>query len=104
MRNLILVCESHKAKQPNVGCCGEKMPEKVIEKCRNLLTEKGLEMEVRAVPCLNNCKQGISIKVFPANILYGNIGENEIEEIVNQHIIAGNIVEKLRIRPVSFLD
>jgi len=104
MRNLILICESHKPKQANVGCCGEKQPEIIVQKCRNILIEKGLEVEIRSVPCLNNCKNGISIKVFPSNILYGNIGETEIEEIVNQHLIGGCIVEKLRIKPVSFLD
>lgn len=104
MKNLILVCESHKPKQTNVGCCGEKFPENIIEKCQNLLAEKGLEIEVRAVPCLNNCKQGISVKVFPANILYGNVGEEEIETIVNQHIIEGKIVTNLQIKPNNFWD
>lgn len=104
MKNLILVCESRKPKQLNVGCCGNKMPERIIEICRNILSEKGLEIEVRAVPCLNNCAKGISVKIFPSNTLYGNVNEAEIAEIVNQHIIEGNIVTHLHIKPPSFLD
>jgi len=38
------------------------------------------------------------VVVYPEGIFYGNVQLSDVEEIVEQHIVDGNPVERLRLR------
>ncbi|HEX8926066.1 MAG TPA: ferredoxin, partial [Terriglobales bacterium] len=47
--------------------------------------------------CLDQCEHGPVVVVYPEAVWYGNVHPQDVEEIVEQHIIEGRPVERLRI-------
>ena len=63
------------------------------------LKELGLNADVRAnsAGCLDACEFGVSVVVYPEQIWYGGVTLNDVEEIIQSHIINNNPVERLKI-------
>jgi (2Fe-2S) ferredoxin len=47
--------------------------------------------------CLDQCEHGPTVVVYPEAVWYGGVKPGDAEEIVNEHLIAGRPVERLRI-------
>jgi len=47
--------------------------------------------------CLDQCEHGPNVVVYPEAVWYGNVQPEDAAEIVNEHLIAGRPVERLRI-------
>lgn len=45
--------------------------------------------------CLGPCETGPNVLVYPDGILYANVGENDIEAIIAEHLLAGQPVRRL---------
>jgi (2Fe-2S) ferredoxin len=70
---------------------------------RKLLNDKaiaaGLKGKVRinASGCLDQCEHGISVVVYPEQTWYGFVKPEDLEEIVESHLVAGKPVERLEL-------
>lgn len=91
----IFICTN----QRNDGrrCCGEEHGLKLVAEMKRLLKEKGINKEIRAqrAGCLDACDYGPSMVVYPEGVFYGKVQLGDIEQIVNEHLINNNIVERL---------
>jgi (2Fe-2S) ferredoxin len=47
--------------------------------------------------CLDQCEHGPTVVVYPEAVWYGNVKPEDAAEIVNEHLIGGRPVERLRI-------
>lgn len=47
--------------------------------------------------CLGRCKQGPLCVVYPDGIWYSYIDEDDVREIIDSHLLQGNIVERLKL-------
>lgn len=67
------------------------------DKCRdaNLLGEG--KIGVSESRCLGRCENGPVAVVYPDNIWYQYIDEEDIDEIITRHLRAGVVVERLQI-------
>ena len=45
--------------------------------------------------CLGPCGTGPTVVIYPEGIWYGKIGVNDVEEIMDQHVLGGKPVERL---------
>jgi (2Fe-2S) ferredoxin len=95
----IFICENKRPDGHPRGCCSEKGSAEVREHLKLRLNELGLNAEIRAnsVGCLDSCEFGISVVVYPEQIWYGAVTKNDVEEIIQSHIINNNPVERLKI-------
>lgn len=50
---------------------------------------------VKMTGCFGFCEKGSIVKIIPDNTFYINVSPEDVSEIVNEHIIKGNIVERL---------
>jgi len=41
------------------------------------------------------CSIGTAVLVYPENVWYAQVGEDDVREIVERHLIAGEVVERL---------
>ncbi|RCS50631.1 (2Fe-2S) ferredoxin domain-containing protein [Bremerella cremea] len=59
----------------------------------------GLKAQVRANDsgCLDQCDDGQVVVIYPQAIWYGGVGVEDAERIIHETILAGNILEDLRI-------
>ena len=88
-RSTILVCGG-------TGCTSSGSP-KLYERFATLLAEKGLENEVKLVKtgCFGLCAAGPVVIVYPEGAFYSGITVEDVDTIVEEHLIKGRIVTKL---------
>ncbi len=100
----IFVCENKRPEGDPRGCCFDKGGAQVREKFKKRIKELGLNHQVRAnaAGCLDACKFGITVLIYPEQIWYGRVSINDVEEIIQSHIINNKPVERLIIKDERF--
>ncbi|WP_028308063.1 NuoF family protein [Desulfitibacter alkalitolerans] len=78
------------------GCVASDS-EKVIKNLKIVIKARGQADQVSVVKtgCFGFCEQGPIVKVEPDNVFYVRVGPKDAKEIVDEHIIKGNHVERL---------
>ncbi|MDW7663213.1 MAG: NAD(P)H-dependent oxidoreductase subunit E, partial [Bacillota bacterium] len=69
----------------------------MVDSFKAKLTEKGYQDEITVIKtgCFGFCGQGPIIKIHPDNVFYVQVGLNDIDEIIDEHIIKGRTVSRL---------
>lgn len=95
----IFICENKRPDGHPRGCCSSKGSTEIRELFKHKLKELGLNAEIRAngAGCLDACEFGVSVVVYPEQIWYGSVTKNDVEEIIQSHIINNIPVERLKI-------
>jgi (2Fe-2S) ferredoxin len=47
--------------------------------------------------CLDRCEEGPCVVVYPEGVWYTWVDEEDVEEIIREHLAGGRVVERLRI-------
>jgi (2Fe-2S) ferredoxin len=86
------------------GCPGPDImaPSMVSETFSYLFQMHGLlgRVGLNKCNCLGLCPEGgAAVVVYPDNVWYGPVTEEDVEEIVTSHLVDGNPVERLRRHP-----
>ena len=73
--------------------------EKMVKALRTAVAVAGKHKEVRINKsgCLDRCDDGPCIVVYPEGVWYTYVDEHDIDEIIDSHLVKGEIVERLRI-------
>ncbi len=97
----IFVCENVRREGHPRGCCAEKGSAAVRARLKALIQEHGLRGRVRAnkAGCLDQCEQGVTVVVYPEAVWYGRVTLADVDELFERHILRGEVVERLRLRP-----
>lgn len=95
----VFVCTNERAADNPRGCCKSKGAAGVRDKLKQELTTRGLAKLIRAnnAGCLDQCDHGVSIVVYPEQVWYGGVTEADVVEIVERHLIGGEVVTRLLI-------
>jgi len=61
------------------------------------LAARGLKHKVRAnkAGCLDQCEHGPNVVVYPDGVWYGRVTAEDVDEIIESHILGGKPVERL---------
>ena len=54
-------------------------------------------VRINAAGCLDRCEEGPCIVVYPEGTWYTYIDEKDIDEIIDEHLVHGRPVERLKI-------
>ena len=60
------------------------------------LSGKG-NIRINKSGCLDRCEEGPVLVVYPDEVWYTYIDRSDIDEIIDRHLVHGEIVERLRI-------
>ncbi|GHD58484.1 (2Fe-2S) ferredoxin domain-containing protein [Jeongeupia chitinilytica] len=55
-------------------------------------------VRINKAGCLDRCEEGPVIVVYPEETWYTYIDESDIDEIVDEHLVGGRVVERLRLK------
>ncbi|MFZ0320256.1 MAG: (2Fe-2S) ferredoxin domain-containing protein [Candidatus Sulfotelmatobacter sp.] len=93
----IFVCGNQRPPGNPRGCCDPDGHAKLQKLFKQKLADRGLKGKVRANQsgCLDQCEHGPTVVVYPEAVWYGHVGEADVDEIIDSHIIGGNPVERL---------
>ncbi|MBR4726203.1 MAG: 4Fe-4S binding protein, partial [Lachnospiraceae bacterium] len=77
--------------------CTSSGSQKIIEKLNEELAKNGLEKEVSVVQtgCHGLCALGPIMIVYPEAVFYSMVKEEDIPEIVSEHLLKGRVVRRL---------
>ena len=90
----ILVCQG-------TGCTSSKSPE-ILAKFKQLIEEKQLKnVRVIKTGCFGLCAKGPIVIIRPEDTFYAMLTPDDCEEIIQSHIIEGNIVKRLLCKDID---
>lgn len=94
----LFICTNQRSEGTRPSC-GQDHGMALVAAFKKAINDKRLDFPVRAqkAGCLDICEQGPSVVVYPEGVFYGNVQPGDVEEIVNEHIVGGRPVERLRL-------
>lgn len=100
----ILVClnEREGGKKPS---CAPRGALAVYHRFKDRVKELGIRdrVMVTRTGCLKHCSQGITVAVWPFNLWYRQVTPDDVEEILQQTVLAdGREVERLRMPDIPW--
>lgn len=94
----VFCCENLRKKEDSRGSCkavgGDKIRDYMKSRCKKLKLPK---TRVNSAGCLDRCEMGPVLVVYPEGVWYHCPTEEDAEEIIQKHLIGGEIVERLRL-------
>ena len=77
--------------------CQASASKEIVRRLKETLKEKALEEDVQVITtgCFGFCEKGPIVKIMPDNTFYVQVKPEDAEEIVLEHIINGNKIERL---------
>ncbi len=83
------------------GCCQDYGAGKLRDYAKQRTKELGLTgpggVRINNAGCLDRCAQGPVIVVYPEAVWYTYVDREDIDEIIEQHLMNGRPVERLKI-------
>jgi (2Fe-2S) ferredoxin len=94
---LLIVCANERPPDRKESCGTCHGSAAIGESFRKYLKGNGLNQRFRATVsgCLGPCADGPHAVVMPDNIWYSGFGEQDVEEIIQSHLVNGEPVTRL---------
>ena len=95
----IFVCTNRRPDGSPRGCCASKGGDEVRLQFKKELDAHDIR-NVRAnnSGCLDACERGVAVVIYPDQVWYGGVTVADVKEIVENHIVNGVPVERLRMQ------
>ena len=95
----IFFCTNSRDEGP---CCAEHGSKALRDYAKQRVKDLGIRggeggMRVNASGCLNRCHEGPVAVVYPEGVWYTYADKRDIDEIIDEHIVKGRVVERLQI-------
>ncbi|HWO20413.1 MAG TPA: (2Fe-2S) ferredoxin domain-containing protein [Kofleriaceae bacterium] len=93
----VFVCINERAPDHPKGSCKLRGGVEVRDRLKAELSARGLGKRIRAnnAGCLDQCEQGVTVVVYPEQVWYGHVTVEDIPEIIEKHLIGGEVVARL---------
>ncbi len=93
----IFVCNNQRQADDPRGCCSARGSVDLLDYLKKRVHESGLKGKVRVnkAGCLDACQYGPSLVIYPDDVWYSPQTQEDMEEILTEHIENNRIVERL---------
>jgi (2Fe-2S) ferredoxin len=97
-QHIFICCNTREPGHPR-GSCDPDADGGLQKAFKKALAERGLNRRVRANKsgCLDQCEHGPTVVVYPDAVWYGFVREDDIDEIIDSHIVGGTPVARLQL-------
>ena len=83
------------------ACCAARGSKEVRDYAKDRLKALGMhgkgKVRVNNAGCLDRCEEGPVIVVYPEGTWYTYVDKHDVDEIIERHLMHGEIVERLKI-------
>jgi (2Fe-2S) ferredoxin len=96
----IFICTNQRDASSPRGCCNPGGQGELHKQFKEKLKARGLQPRFRAnkAGCLDQCEHGPNIVVYPEAVWYGGVKAEDIDEIIDSHLLGGKPVARLTLR------
>ena len=99
-RTHIFCCTNERPDGHPRGCCKARGSEKLRDYMKKRATALGLkDIRVNLAGCLDRCELGPVMVIYPEGIWYSYRTEEDVDEILDVHLVKGGRVERLMLQP-----
>ena len=92
----IFCCNNRREPGHTRGCCAEKGADDLRDYMKQRVKELGIAgTRVNQAGCLDRCELGPCIVIYPEGIWYSPKNKADVDEIIEGHVVGGEIVERL---------
>ncbi len=96
--HVFFCCNQREAGQT---CCNNHGASEMKDYAKDRVTSLGLKgkgkVRINSAGCLDRCDDGPVIVVYPEGTWYTYVDKEDIDEIVEEHLVHGRVVERLKI-------
>jgi len=82
-------------------CCAQYGASAVRDYAKRRSKELGLAgrggVRMNTAGCLDRCSEGPVLVVYPEGVWYTYVDQEDVEEIIQEHLVNGRVVERLKI-------
>jgi (2Fe-2S) ferredoxin len=82
-------------------CCSQHGAQEMRDYAKSRIKKLDLngkgKIRINSAGCLDRCDEGPVLVVYPEAVWYTYVDKEDIDEIVDQHLVNGKIVERLKI-------
>jgi len=82
-------------------CCNDRGSQKMRDYAKDRVKQLKLsgpgKVRINQSGCLDRCKEGPVMVVYPEAVWYTYVDRDDIDEIISEHLVHGRIVQRLRI-------
>ncbi|MEO5573608.1 MAG: (2Fe-2S) ferredoxin domain-containing protein [Gammaproteobacteria bacterium] len=98
-RQHVFFCTNQR--EDGATCCNNFGAQALRDYAKARIKALGLRGEgrvrINSAGCLDRCEEGPVIVVYPEGVWYTYVDKEDIDEIIDEHIINGRVVERLKI-------
>jgi (2Fe-2S) ferredoxin len=88
-------------RDPPEVCCADRGAADMQAYAKQRIKQLGLSgkgsVRINKAGCLDRCEEGPVIVVYPDETWYTYVDRDDIDEIIDSHIVGGRVVERLKI-------
>ncbi len=82
-------------------CCNARGASELRAYAKDRVKALGLNGEgkvrINSAGCLDRCEEGPVIVVYPEAVWYTYVDQQDVDEIIDEHLVNGRVVERLKI-------
>ncbi|HEY0847660.1 MAG TPA: NAD(P)H-dependent oxidoreductase subunit E [Noviherbaspirillum sp.] len=95
----VFFCLNHR--EEGRPCCADKGAQAMQEHAKDRIKQLGLngqgKVRINKAGCLDRCEEGPVMVVYPEGTWYTYVDQHDIDEIIDEHLVKGKVVERLKI-------
>ena len=88
-------------REDGAACCANSGSQEMRDYAKERLKKLGLrgkgKVRVNNAGCLDRCEEGPVIVIYPQGTWYTYVDQHDVDEIIERHVVRGEIVERLKI-------
>ena len=81
--------------------CAHHGAQEMFDHCKKRVKAEGLagpgKVRINKAGCMDRCDDGPVIVVYPEEVWYHYVDKEDVEEIIQEHLLNGRVVERLKI-------
>jgi len=97
-RHVFFCCNQRDDGRP---CCNNHNAQAMRDYAKGRIKQLGLagkgKIRINQSGCLDRCDEGPVIVVYPEEVWYTYVDREDIDEIIDEHLVHGRVVNRLRI-------
>jgi (2Fe-2S) ferredoxin len=97
-RHVFFCCNQRQAGE---ACCNNHGAQELRDYAKQRVKQLGLagkgKVRINQAGCLDRCEEGPVVVIYPEEVWYTYVDRQDVDEIIDQHLVNGRVVDRLRI-------